>query len=340
MFDIIAIGSATEDVFVASDDTHVITLADRHGERPYLALEYGAKVPVSNLVLATGGGATNTAVSFARQGLATAALCKLGQDGPGDRVLDALSREGIDTSLCARTEALQTGYSLIITGFTGDRTVLVYRGAGAELTRDEISWDALAQAQWLYLGSLTGASAPLYFEVAQFAREKGVKLATNPGGTQIKLGLEALTPALKGAHMVFLNMDEARELACVEQECTDADEHEVLKLLYAAGCRYVVVTDGERGAHAYDGTAHYHVPVYPAEKASTLGAGDAFAAACIVGLHRGLTLRDALRCGAANAASVVSHFGAKEGILSWEGIQRFIAGHGDDGLVSAEQETL
>ena len=340
MFDIIAAGSATEDVFVTSDDTHVITLADRNGERPYLALEYGAKVPVASLTLSTGGGATNTAVSFARQGMTTGVLCKLGQDGPGDRVLEVLAREGIDTSLCPRTADLQTGYSVIITGFTGDRTVLVYRGASAELTRDEINWDVLAQTEWLHLCSFTGASAPLYFEIAAFAREKGIKLATNPGGTQIKLGLEALTPALNGAHMVFLNMDEARELACVEQDCTDADEHEVLKRLYAAGCRYVVVTDGPRGAHAYDGTAHYHVPVYPADEASTVGAGDAFAAACIVGMHRGLSLRDALRCGAANAASVVSGFGAKEGVLTWEGIQGFIASHGDDGLVSAEQETL
>jgi ribokinase len=330
MYDIIAAGSATEDVFVTSDETHVITLADRNSERPYLALPYGAKIPVSNIALSTGGGATNTAVSFARQGMKTGIVCKVGVDGPGDRVLDALTSEGVGTSLCLRTAGAQTGYSLIITGFTGDRTVLVYRGASSQLAREDVNWDALAETEWIYTSSFADGSASMYFEFARFARDKGIKLATNPGGTQIKLGLEGLSEALAATHVVFLNMDEARELTCVEPDCTDADDHEVLKRLHAAGCRYVVVTDGARGAQGYDGETHYHVPVYPVEEASTVGAGDAFAAACVAGLQRGLSLRDALRCGAANAAGVVTHFGAKEGILTWQGIQDFIAAHGDE----------
>jgi ribokinase len=340
MHEIIAVGSATEDVFVTSDNTHVITLADRNGERPYLALEYGAKIPVGNLVLSTGGGATNVAVSFARQGMKTGVVCKVGQDGPGDRVLSVLDAESIDTSLCLRTTTAQTGYSLIITGFTGDRTVMVYRGASTQLCSTDIDWDVLEQSQWLYLGSFAGESAPLFFELTRFARDRGIKLAMNPGGTQIQLGLDALAAAIDGAHAIFLNMDEARELTCVAPDCTDADDHEVLKQLHAAGARYVVVTDGANGAQGYDGAEHYHIPCYAAKEASTVGAGDAFAAACVVGMHRGLPLRDALRCGAANAAAVVGHFGAKQGILTWQGIQEFIAAHGDEALVTSEQETL
>jgi len=62
---------------------------------------------------------------------------------------------------------------------------------------------------------------------------------------------------------------------------------------------------------------------------STVGAADAYAAACVVGLHKGLQLNEAMRIGAANAASVISQFGAKEGILTWQEARDFAQAHLD-----------
>lgn len=48
---------------------------------------------------------------------------------------------------------------------------------------------------------------------------------------------------------------------------------------------------------------------------NTTGAGDAFGSAFVATLAKGLYLDDALRAGLLNALGVVTHMGAKAGIL-------------------------
>ena len=90
---------------------------------------------------------------------------------------------------------------------------------------------------------------------------------------------------------------------------------QVLAALHEAGCETVVMTDGPRGAEAFDGSTHYTVPAIDVEVASTLGAGDAFASGCAAALAQGHGLREALRAGALNAANVCRYLGGKRGLL-------------------------
>jgi len=324
MHDIIAVGSATEDVFVNLDQTQILRWEDKQGSRDFLALDYGAKIPVDELMIDTGGGATNTATTFARMGMKIAALCKVGQDGPGDEVVKRLAQEGVDTSLFICSDQYSTGFSVIITGFTGDRTILVHRGASTALTEDEIPWEALAQSKWLYVGSMAGPAAPLFSKLAIFGGQHNVKVAINPGSTQLRAGLDSLREALTHTTAIFLNKREAHQLTGVEPDRGPADEREMLRLLYEVGCQNVVITAGAEGSHGYDGRRYYTIPAFNTEVISTVGAGDAYGAACIVGLYHGLPLNEAMRVGAANAASGVSKFGAKEGILTWQQARDFI----------------
>ncbi len=328
MYDIIAVGSATEDVFVNIDETQIVRIEDKHASHALLALQYGAKIPVDRLLIDTGGGGTNTAATFARMGMRTAAVCKVGQDNPGDQIIRRLQQENVDTSLFVRTSEQHTGFSVIITGFTGDRTILVHRGASTELTEDDIPWETLAQSEWLYVGSMAGSAASLFSKLIVFCGKHGVKVAINPGSTQLAEGLESLREALCYTTVIFVNKQEAYQLTGVAPDRGPADEREMLGLLSDAGCSNVIITAGEQGSEGYDGQAHYTIPAYPTQVVSTVGAGDAFAAACVVGLHHGLSLNEAMRIGAANAGSVVSRFGAKEGILTWEQAGEFVANVG------------
>ncbi len=103
----------------------------------------------------------------------------------------------------------------------------------------------------------------------------------------------------------------------VTGEATDDDRK--------AGVGNVVITAGAEGSYGYDGQHYFTIPAFSSQVISTVGAGDAHAAACVVGLHRGLPLNEAMRLGAANAASVVGKWGAKEGILTWQEALDFIA---------------
>ncbi len=329
MFDVITVGSATEDVFVNIDETQLISLEDANHRTDYLALSYGAKISVDSTILDTGGGSVNTAATFTKMGLKTAAFSKIGRDLTGRRVIEDLEERGVDTSLFVQCTEHPTGISVILTGFTGDRTILVSRGAANYVQDEDIPREQIAEAQWLYISSLHGESAPIFGKLVGFAAKHNVQVAINPGSSQLQQGIQGLSETLRQATVIFLNRAEAYQLTGVEPARGPTDERQMLRMLHQAGCQNVVITVGAAGSWGYDGHSFFTMPAYPTEVVSTVGAGDAFAAACVVGLHKGLQLNEAMRIGAANATSVVSQFGAKEGILSWQEAQDFLKAHLD-----------
>jgi ribokinase len=326
--DIISIGSATQDVFVSSDQAHLVRIQHYEREEAYLAYEYGAKVAVDHLFISTGGGAVNTAIAFAKLGLQAATVSEIGQDDAGNMIERSLREHGVDTSMLVRNAGCATGYSVILTGPTGDRTVLVHRGAGSYLSQSDIKWDSVRETGWLYLSSLSGEAAALWHEVARYAVEMKLKLAINPGSRQIDEGLDGLGDVLAAAEVIFVNKGEAYRLTGIEEGRGDADERAAAEVLHKAGCRTVVMTMGGDGARAFDGQEHYFVPAPKVTVVSNLGAGDAFAAACLAALHHGLPLRDALKAGTLNAGSVVTSIGATTGLLDWAAIQSNLAHQG------------
>jgi len=320
VYDCVSVGSATQDVFVFSQGAQIHRLQTRDGEKAYLAFEYGAKVQVEQLFVTVGGGAVNTSVAMAKLGLRTGIVCELGQDDAGDMICRHLAAAGVGDEMVVRNPRILTGYSVIITGFDGDRTVLVHRGAACDLSRREIPWERLSQSAWVYLGSMTGQSAALWDDFGQFVRESQVKLAINPGSEQLRRGLDGLQAVLQQTEVIFVNREEAFGLAGVTDRHGDEVEFEALRRLHNAGCRVVVMTMGRAGARAYDGHEFHFCPAPQVDVVSNLGAGDSFASAFVAARFRGLDVATALRAGALNAAGVVSTMGATEGLQTWEQI--------------------
>src|SRR3989344_2457449 len=96
MYDIITIGAATRDVFITS--TKFKTKRDDNSPTDVdLVLPLGSKINVENIIFESGGGATNAAVTFARQGLKVATLCRVGDDPGGRAIIEALEKEGVDS---------------------------------------------------------------------------------------------------------------------------------------------------------------------------------------------------------------------------------------------------
>jgi sugar/nucleoside kinase (ribokinase family) len=96
----------------------------------------------------------------------------------------------------------------------------------------------------------------------------------------------------------------------------------MLKALKIRDYQIIVITDGNKGAYAYDGEKYYFCPIYPSDVVSTLGAGDAFASTFCGALSR--TKADigrSLMYASVNSASVVSKFGATEGFLNFDEIE-------------------
>src|SRR3989344_3218997 len=154
MFDIITIGSATRDIFLKMSGEESQKHKDtEHGLEQCFIL--GSKIEVKGLVLTTGGGGTNVAVTFARQGLKTACVGVVGNDLNGREILEELTKEGVDTKFFQKHEDDLTAYSTILVDPSGERTILSYKGEGQHFDVARVPFVEL-QAKWFYLDSLGG----------------------------------------------------------------------------------------------------------------------------------------------------------------------------------------
>ncbi|HSX01789.1 MAG TPA: carbohydrate kinase family protein [Candidatus Saccharimonadia bacterium] len=308
---ILTFGSATQDVFLTGRALHArrdVRTRDYVEQFPL-----GAKLDVDMVHFDTGGGATNAAVTFARQGLEAGYVGKVGHDPAGAEVLRVLRREGVAVDRVVYDSKLGTGYSTILVAPSAERTILSYRGASAELKARDIAIRTL-EADWFYITSLTG-NMDLLAKLLRHANTHGIQVALDPGAHELAQTkkLRGLLPLLT---VLKCNAEELRQLF-------GGDDLRATVTRAADACPYVVGTDGAAGAYAAAGGKLYQAGAYQKVKAvDRLGAGDAFGSGFVAALAKGLPIEDALTLGSANATSVVTKFGAKSGILRTSRLKR------------------
>ena len=323
IFDVITICTATRDAFLRSREFKVVSTPEFvSGEG--LCLPAGAKIDLDDIVFATGGGASNAAVTFSRQGFHTATVCKIGNDVSGREILSNLKSEGVSTGLVVEDEKLKTAYSVLILSNTGERTVLVYRGASENFETDNINPRTLS-AKWFYIAG--ALPLDVLNVVLTAAKDKNAKVAINPSYNQIKLGLKGLGHILKKVNVVIMNREEGALLTGVDYK----REEKIFSILDEYIDGIVVLTDGPKGVLVSAGHKIYQAGIYK-EKivADRTGAGDAFGSGFVAGLMDQLPaashdlpiiikerdITHAIKLASANATSVVESVGAKTGILS------------------------
>ena len=110
-----------------------------------------------------------------------------------------------------------------------------------------------------------------------------------------------------------LNDPKVRE----ELAASDSDDHEVkgafrewaTSLQKERNAGTIILTCGENGAFIFDRKKTYYEPAVPVAVKDTVGAGDAFAALCLVGLLRGVDYKTILKAAAKRAAFVCAQNG-------------------------------
>ncbi len=343
MYDVITIGSATRYVFLRSKalETHTATHSPTGVE---VCLPLGSKVSVDEIHFTTGGGATNAAVTFSRLGRRrVATVCRVGaNDTGGQAVLADLRRERVDAGFVQHDQKLHTGYSIILLSGSGERTILVHRGASEGLAASEIPWAKL-KTRWFSITSLGGDLA-LFKKILNHAERIGARVAWNPGGGEIRRGWKAIAPLASRCTVFNVNREEAAALTKLDPKrlkeiiaalggasaaCEDCGPScDACEAMTAATGPYLLLTDGSGGAYVHTGGTTWHIASRNLNAVNTTGAGDAFGSAFVLGLHRisnfkfqisnsiGYALDYALRLAMANAEGVIMHMGAKAGILS------------------------
>ena len=339
MYDVITMGSATLDAFIETDDANILSVCTTDTKKEFMAYPYGAKIEIDNFDFQTGGGAVNAATNLASLGLNASTIVKIGDEVQGQKVIATLENFGVDLSNVIKSKEYKTGFSIILISFQGDRTVLAHRGANANLVEEDINYESIRNSKWLYLAPLNGNSTKVLDKVAEFAEANNVNLAINVGTSSIKQGKEYLYKILKTAEVVILNKDEATMLTGIQErpdtkteKYSDSIIHpDVIKMLNELNMgegRITIITDGKKGAYAFDGKKYYQCGEFPASVVSTLGAGDAFSSTFVASIIKtGGNVEQSLKNASVVAASVVEHFSAQGGFIPFEEIENRLNKH-------------
>lgn len=333
MTKVITIGSATMDVFVECDEANIVSVASKSKNSEFMSYPYGSKIDISGFSSNVGGGGVNTACNFANLGLETSAIFKIGKDIYSEGVLNSFKDRHVNLSHIIQNKETSTGFSIILVSFQGDRTVLAHRGANAEIKETEIDFEAIKDSDLLYVAPLNGESNKVLEPIVDYAHKHGTKICFNAGTTSIKRGFEHIKKILKSAHIVVMNKEEAMMTTGIQvrpdtktekfsHDIIHRDIKKMLETMKVMDYQIVVITDGGKGAYAYDGQKYYFCPTYPSPVVSTLGAGDAFASTFCAALERTrLNVGLSLMYASVNSSCVVSEFGATEGLATFEEIE-------------------
>lgn len=309
MFDVITIGTATRDAFVKSEDFHVDK--DKHvlGGKG-LVMPLGAKLEIPGIYFSTGGGATNAAVTFARQGFKAACIAMVGDDVSGNTVIKELERERINASFIQKGKK-PTAYSILLEPTSGERTVLVYRGASEDLGAKLIPWPRL-RTRWFYISSLAG-NIRLLERIVVFAEKNNIKIAYNPGGKELRQRRK-LIPLLKRIAILIANREEASLITASSYK----NEKDIFRKWDILSPGINVMTDARRGVWVSDGKKIYRAGIYKEKRIiDRTGAGDAFGSGFASSImKKPKDIVRAIRLGSANATAKVEGMGAKYGLLT------------------------
>lgn len=350
MTKVLTIGAATQDIIIEYHDKLGVSLVTEGA--PYLAFKEGSKIDIEKLHYATGGGATNSATSFKRLGFDVASFFKVGNDPAGKCIVESLEHEGI-TVYAPVCKKEQTGTSFIIPSSKRDRIIFTFRGANTTICPSDIPETLFETIKCVYITSLTDKAANILPHLTHKAQKKlpgvGLKVAVNPGTSQLTKNAAPLKAALSTIDILITNSQEMKFFmeslkprffkssgigllpdgpplarSILSYEKITFTLHEYFKEVLSYGVKRVVVTDGKNGVYVATKDHLFFHPPLPVEVVNSVGAGDAFGSGLVASLLKGKTIEDAIRCAILNASSVVMHQDAKSGLLTEVELTNFL----------------
>jgi sugar/nucleoside kinase (ribokinase family) len=271
----------------------------------------------------TGGAPYNVIIDLARLGanfpLMGAGL--VGKDALGDAILKDCRQHNIDTRYLRATGDADTSYTDVMTEQTdGRRTFFHYRGANALWRGEDLNF-ARTKAAIFHLGylllldSLDVPDAKFGTKAARLlaaAQEAGLKTSVDVVSEDSDRFAKVVNPALKYVDYCILNEIEAGKTTGFKVRLLDG-RLDTVALRHAAGAllqqgvRELVVIHFPEGAFARTrkGEDMWQSSLKLPEKyvRGTAGAGDAFCAGVLLGLHERWDLRRSLQTGVCVAAA-------------------------------------
>jgi len=211
-----------------------------------------------------GGKGANQAVAAARLGASARMIGAVGNDASGRLMLESLSGAGVDATAVAVLDGVATGTALIVVDSDGENQIVVCPGANSGFSLEGVEFSA----QETVLCQLE-VGLPVVLEAAR--RTSGFFVLNAAPAMDLPAAL------LERCHLVIVN----------------ETEYELIPALATA--KLVAVTYGKDGSAMFEhGRQVAEAHAAAVTVANTIGAGDAFCSALVLGLGAGLDYSAAL----------------------------------------------
>ena len=260
----------------------------------------------------------------------------IGDDERGDYILNECQKLNIDSSQIIKVQNSNTSYTDVMTVLgTGRRTFFHSRGANAHLDQSYFSFSG-HKSKIFHLGylllldrldaigsdGLTGAA-----KVLRDAKQSGLITSADLVSEQSERFKTIIPLALQYVDILFVNEFEAGMLTDIEicdeeGECSIVNAYQAADAILNAGVQRWVIIHFPKGAIALNksGEKLFQPSVkMPVEKIKgSVGAGDAFAAGVLAGVHEDWTMAKCLLLGVNVAAASLMDASSSESIVPWQ----------------------
>lgn len=251
-----------------------------------------------------GGKGANQAIAAARLGVKVAFIGSVGSDNRGDRMLQQLQHEGVDTRYVRRDAEAKTGAAVIHVEHSGEKQIFMAPNANNSLSVTDIHKASFLQDARVVMLQL---EIPLnvVVEAARLASNFGAKVILDPAPpTNLPDDL------LHRLTVIKPNSSEARQLTGIDVNDKDSARKAAAKLL-ERGVEVVAIQAGSKGNLLIWHDGEVWLPLIPVDSVDATGAGDAFAAALAVAIAEGRSWEDAGHLANKTAALTTTQMGAQ-----------------------------
>ncbi|EGW53169.1 carbohydrate kinase family protein [Candidatus Endoriftia persephonae] len=252
-----------------------------------------------------GGAPFNVAWHLQALGAAPLFISRVGDDSLGRRIRDTMQQWGLSSAALQLDSAHPTG-SVEVTIQDGEPHFEIV----AERAYDFIQANALPplEATLIYHGSLALRQPHSASALASLKQSHPAPIFLDVNLRPPWWNAESINQMLDDATWAKLNDDEVNTLLPGSKNLQNKAEH----LLQCHQLELIIVTRGSQGAFALNSQQHHAeiVPTSDTRVVDTVGAGDAFASICILGLLRDWDLASMLSRAQVFASLIVGMRGA------------------------------
>ena len=254
-----------------------------------------------------GGVSRNVAENIAGTGMPVTLMSLCEDTALGSDVLRRLRNVGVDTAYMRVVPRGGIGTWMVILDENGDVAGQISSPPDTAVLEELVAENAEALIRQCDNIILELDTSPRIDEtILHYAKQYGKPVYTVVGNMSVILTRPDFLSALD---CFVCNEIEAGRLFGLDLEKVSPDE--MLAVIQSridrVGCRAMVVTMGERGAVYYEMDKHLggQVPAIPTKLVDSTGAGDAFLSGMVMGLTRGMPLKQAVEAGTRLASDTI-----------------------------------